>query len=57
MQYMILDQALNKEKKIATKDTKRVPTVAQQVTNPTSSHEDMDSIPGPAQWVKDLATL
>ena len=30
-----------------------VPAVAQQVTNPTSIHEYMSSIPGFAQWIKD----
>ena len=30
-----------------------VPIVAQQVTNPTSIHEDEGSIPGLAQGVKD----
>ena len=32
-----------------------VPTVAQQLTNPTSIHEDTGSIPDITQWVKDLA--
>ena len=32
-----------------------VPFVAQQVMNPTSTHEDSGLIPGLDQWVKDLA--
>ena len=34
-----------------------VPVVAQQLTNPTSVHEDMGSIPSLTQWVKDPVLL
>ena len=34
-----------------------VPVMAQWLTNPTRNHGVADSIPGLAQWVKDLALL
>ena len=44
-------------KKLSLKIMMGVPVVAQWVTNPTRNRAVAGSLPGLAQWVKDLALL
>ena len=41
--------------KLSLKRAEEIPFMAQQLMNPTRIYKDEDSIPGLAQWVKDLA--
>ena len=56
---MVKTCLLRKKKGGRVKEKKRkgVPIVAQQVKNPTSTHEDAGLIPGLTHWVKDLVLL
>ena len=45
---MLINELIKKKKK-----KRGVPLVAQRLTNPTSIHEDVGSIPGLPQWLKD----
>ena len=46
---------LKRKEKLKRKKKGGIPFVDHQLMNPTRIHEDVGSIPGLTQWVKDLA--
>ena len=58
---MALERAKRQKKKLKILKIKNkkigVPVVAQQLTNLTSIHEDVGSIPGLTQWIEGLVLL
>ena len=56
MQYIFITDGIVSGLETSIKNNYRgVPVVAQWLTNPTRNREVVGSIPGLAQWVKDLA--